>query len=31
MSKLEDSPIRNKSFQFACDIVFFTRALKKAE
>ena len=29
MSKLENSPIRIKSFQFACDIVFFTRALKK--
>ena len=29
MSKLENSPIRIKSFQFACDIVFFTRLLKK--
>lgn len=29
MSKLEESPIRIKSFQFACDIVFFTRSLKK--
>ncbi|SDK76923.1 four helix bundle protein [Salinimicrobium catena] len=29
MSKLENSPIRIKSFQFACDIVFFTRSLKE--
>jgi len=29
MSKLENSPIRIKSFQFACDIVSFARALKK--
>ena len=29
MSKLEDSPNRKKSFRFTCDIVFFTRALKK--
>ncbi|MFD2517405.1 four helix bundle protein [Salinimicrobium flavum] len=29
MSKLENSPIRIKSFQFACDIVLFTRSLKK--
>ncbi|MHA6278949.1 four helix bundle protein [Salinimicrobium sp. CAU 1759] len=29
MSKLDNSPIRIKSFQFACDIVLFTRILKK--
>ncbi|MCX2838834.1 four helix bundle protein [Salinimicrobium sp. MT39] len=29
MSKLENSPVRIKSFQFACDIVLFTRSLKK--
>ena len=29
MSKLDDSPVRIKSFQFACDIIFFTRSLKK--
>ena len=26
---MENSPVRIKSFQFACDIVFFTRSLKK--
>lgn len=29
MSKLEDSPIRKKSFQFACDIVDFCDILKE--
>lgn len=28
MSKLDESPIRNKSFQFAVEIVQFTRILK---
>lgn len=29
MSKLEESPIRIKSFQFACEIVSFSRQLKE--
>ena len=29
MSKLDESPIRIKSFQFACDIGGFTRLLKE--
>lgn len=29
MSKLDESPIRIKSFKFACEIVFFTRRLKE--
>lgn len=29
MSKLDESPIRIKSFQFACDIVEFSRILKE--
>ncbi len=29
MSKLDVSPIRIKSFQFACDIVIFARDLKR--
>lgn len=29
MSKLSESPVRIKSFQFACEIVFFTRILKE--
>ena len=29
MSKLENSPIRIKSFQFACDIVLYCDSLKK--
>ena len=29
MSKLNDSPIRIKSFQFACDIVLYCDRLKK--
>ena len=29
MSKLDESPIRVKSFQFACDIVGFTPLLKE--
>lgn len=28
MVGFRDSPIRNKSFQFACDIVIYTRSLK---
>lgn len=28
MSELKNSPIRIKSFQFACEIVHFTKALK---
>ena len=31
MSKLDNSPIRIKSFRFACDIVHFTGYLKKQQ
>lgn len=29
MSKLNESPIRIKSFQFACEIVHYSRTLKE--